>query len=229
MSAAGPEYCPVSMAATVLCERWNLLIIRELYVGARGFNDIHRGLPGLSRTLLSQRLRALQQSGLVESVAGNRGYRLTERGADLEDVLVAVGNWGVRWAFPEPADERLDPHLLMWRMRLGLRSEALPDQRVTVELIFEQGREQVRGWLVLDGEDSSVCTRDPMFDVDVHARAKSEVWYSVWYGHRGWSEVLEDGEMELSGRPALLRDFPTWFRRSDFAPRVAERRADASS
>ncbi|MFC5209222.1 winged helix-turn-helix transcriptional regulator [Pseudonocardia sulfidoxydans] len=217
------------MAAALLCERWNLLIIRELYVGARRFNDIHRGLPGLSRTLLSQRLRSLRQTGLVMAVAddgsGSEGYVLTDRGADLERVLMELGSWGVRWSFPEPSDEQLDPHLLMWRMRLGLRPRCLPDHRITAELIFEQNQDLVRGWLIIDGEGSSVCTRHPMFAVDIHARARSEVWYAVWYGQRSWSDALSSRDLSLSGEPDLVRAFPTWFERSGFADEVAARYA----
>lgn len=219
----------MSMAAAVLCERWNLLIIRELYIGSRGFNDIHRGLPGLSRTLLSQRLRSLRQAGLVMAVAddgsGSQGYMLTDRGADLERVLMEMGSWGVRWSFPEPTDEHLNPHLLMWRMRLGLRAARLPDRRVTAELIFDQSSEQARGWLIIDGAGSSVCTRHPMFAVDIHARARSEVWYAIWYGRRSWSDVFSSGDLTLSGEPDLVQAFPTWFERSDFADEVANRHA----
>ena len=219
------------MAASVLCERWNLLIVRELILGSRRFNDIHRGLPGLSRTLLSQRLRSLQQAGLVMTVAGDgsgsQGYTLTAQGADLEGVLMELGSWSVRWSFPEPGEQQLDPYLLLWRMRSGLQFENLPDRRVTIELIFDQGSEQVRGWLVLDGKDSSLCTRHPMFAVDIHARARSAVWHELWYGHRSWLEALDHGELELSGKSALLRAFPTWFKGSAFASQVADRRAAA--
>ena len=139
--AHAPEYCPVSIGVAVVSERWNLLILRELLAGPRGFNDIHRGLPGLSRTLLSQRLRTLQHSELVAPVAddgsGTAGYQLTPMGADLRGVLAELGAWSVRWCFPEPSDDQLDPHLLLWRMRQGLVADTLPARRVVVEFVFE--------------------------------------------------------------------------------------------
>jgi DNA-binding HxlR family transcriptional regulator len=222
------EYCPVSLATEVVGERWTLLILRELFSGSRGFNDIHRGLPGLSRTLLSQRLRTLGHQGLIESVAGDgsgsQGYRLTAKGAALRPVLIGLGEWSVQWCFPAPTDEQLDPQLVLWRLRSGLVQENLPDRRVAVELTVDQERGPVRGWLVLDGEHSSYCTRDPLFPVDVHAGASSRVWHELWFGHRGWRAAREAGDLELSGEAELLSAFPTWFRRSEFADQVARRR-----
>ncbi|HZZ50690.1 MAG TPA: helix-turn-helix domain-containing protein [Pseudonocardia sp.] len=226
---AAPEYCPVSIAASVVCERWNLLILREMLAGARGFNEIHRGLPGLSRTLLSARLRTLQQAGLITTVAedgtGRQGYTLTPKGADLHGVVLALGTWSVRWSFPEPTDDQLDPNLLLWRMRSGIARDQLPDRRVTVELTFDQDPKPVLGWLVLSGDDSSVCTRHPLFDVDIHAHAPSRIWHELWYGHLGWRDAIEGGELKLTGEAELLAGFPTWFQLSPFAGNVAERTA----
>lgn len=223
-----PEYCPVAMGAEVVAERWNLLIIRELIVGARRFNDIHRGLPGLSRTLLSQRLRMLQRCGLVEPVPDDDpdgiGYRLTEAGTELRPVLEVLGAWAVRWRFPEPSDDQLDPHLLMWRMRSGLAHDRLPARRIVVEFSFENGR-TVRGWLIVDGAASSICARDPMFGVDVYASAPSRVWHEIWYGHRSMRESVRNGDVVLTGAKDLVAGFADWFHLSHFAEEVARRRS----
>jgi DNA-binding HxlR family transcriptional regulator len=231
--AGMPEYCPVSMGADVVAERWNLLIIRELLTGAQRFNDIHRGLPGLSRTLLSQRLRMLQRCGLVESLptggdSSCAGYRLTEGGSDLRAVLEALGTWAVRWRFPEPGDDQLNPQLLLWRMRCGVAQERLPARRVVIEIGFEADRSE-RGWLILDGDDSSLCTRDPMFDVDVYANASSRVWHEIWYGHRSLRESIGNREVLLSGDEDLVADFADWFLRSRFAGEVEAQRSAESA
>jgi DNA-binding HxlR family transcriptional regulator len=219
-----PEYCPVSMSAELLTERWNLLIIRELLSGADRFNDIHRGLPGLSRTLLSQRLRQLRRAGLVTVAEpgepGAGGYRLTEAGAALQTVLEALGSWAVRWRFPRPAEGQLNPHLLLWRMRSGLVLDRLPTGRTIVQLTFD-GAKAHHGWLVLDGANSSVCARDPLFDVDLYASASSEVWHEWWFGHRSMRGSIHSGEVVLSGRSELADQFPGWFRLSPFAEEVA--------
>jgi DNA-binding HxlR family transcriptional regulator len=225
-SVGAVEYCPVSMAASVVCERWNIHILREMLAGARGFNDIHRGLPGLSRTLLSHRLRTLQQAGVVATAAadgsGRQGYELTDKGADLRGLVMELGAWSVRWSFPEPTDDQLDPHLLLWRMQSGLVRENLPDRRVTVEVTFDQQPHPVLGWLVLCGDDSSACIRHPMFTVDVHARASSRIWHELWYGHRTWRQALATNDLVLTGDATLSADFPSWFTLSAFAGRVAE-------
>jgi DNA-binding HxlR family transcriptional regulator len=225
---AEPEYCPVSMGAAIVAERWNLLIIREILTGATRFNDIHRGLPGLSRTLLSQRLRVLQHNGLVEPVARGRpepgGYRLTPAGEDLRGVLTALGTWAVRWQFPEPRDNQLNPHLLLWRMRSGLARDRLPAQRVVIEFSFED-RQTEHGWLILDGDDSSICARSPMFEVDVYAAASSRRWHEIWFGHRSLRESISNGDVVLTGRNELTRQFADWFSRSPFADQVAAHRS----
>jgi DNA-binding HxlR family transcriptional regulator len=228
MMVVSPEYCPVSMGAEVVAERWNLLIVRELLTGAQRFNDIHRGLPGLSRTLLSQRLRMLQRCGLVESRATGDapggGYRLTEAGADLQGVLEALGEWAVRWRFPEPKDDQLNPHLLLWRMQSGLRREHLPARRIVIEFSFDNSQ-PAHGWLVLTGEDSSVCARDPLFEVDIYANASSHVWHEIWFGHRSLRESISNGDVVLTGQKDLIVRFADWFQLSHFAGEVAARRS----
>lgn len=230
--AATPEYCPVSMGADIVAERWNLLIIREILSGASRFTDIHRGLPGLSRTLLSQRLRLLQRAGLVEHIAagsaGSTGYRLTAAGADLRGVLAALGTWAVRWQFPDPADDQLNPHLLLWRMRSGLIHDRLPAQRIVIEFCFEDERPE-HGWLVVQGREASICTRSPLFEVDVYATATSRMWHQIWFGHRSLRESIGDGDVVLSGRKQLTGQFANWFRLSEFAGEVAARDAARSA
>jgi len=213
------------MGAEIIAEPWNLLIIREMIVGADRFNEIHRGLPGISRTMLSKRLRRLEHYGLVEprsEPGAQAGYRLTEAGADLWDVLEALGSWSVRWRFPRPRHDQLNPALLLWRMRSGLVYDRLPKRRVVIELLFDGDRPE-RGWLLLDGGDSSACIRNPMFDVDVYATAQSTVWHEIWYGHRSLSESIRHGEVELTGDRSLVSQFADWFRLSYFAPQVRRR------
>jgi DNA-binding HxlR family transcriptional regulator len=214
------------MGTEVIAERWNLLIIRELLTGAQRFNDIHRGLPGLSRTLLSQRLRALQRYGLVEPLPTDGpsgcGYQLTGAGEDLRTVIDALALWAVRWRFPEPADEQLNPHLLLWRMRTGLAHARLPPRRVVIEFDFEGDRPE-RGWLILDGDDSSACLRDPLFGTDLYARATSRVWHEIWYGRRSIHQSIRNGDVVLNGERELLTQFVHWFQLSHFAPDIASR------
>lgn len=223
------------MGAEILAGRWNILIIRELLMGNQRFNDIHRGLPGLSRTLLSQRLRFLQHHGLIEPLAKSDpgtgtggGYRLTEAGAELDCVLKALGCWAVRWRFPEPRDDQLNPHLLLWRMRSSLVPECLPGRRIVVEFVFEDRRIE-RGWLIVNGEDSSVCIQDPMLGIDLYARGPSRLWHEIFNGHRLLTESIDDGQIVVCGENDLTTQFPTWIEPTYFAEYVrAQHAADQS-
>jgi DNA-binding HxlR family transcriptional regulator len=89
----------VARALDLIGERWSLLVVRELLLGPKRFGDLARGLPSVSPNVLSQRLRGLEQVGVVRRCsigppAGIRAYELTERGHELEPVLLALGRWG---------------------------------------------------------------------------------------------------------------------------------------
>jgi DNA-binding HxlR family transcriptional regulator len=218
------------MGADIVGERWSLLIVREMLTGADRFNDIHRGLPNISRTLLSKRLQTLQHAGLVERTEDAEGqirYHVTDAGADLRPVLEALGAWTVRWRFPEPREDQLNAHLLLWRMRAGLVHEALPKRRVVIEFLFD-GKPAEYGWLILDGENSSICARPPAFDVDLYARASSKTWHEAWHGHQSVDEAIRNKDIELLGDVDLAAQFPRWFGLSRFVSQVAELH-DASS
>lgn len=152
----------MSIGAKLVGDRWSLLIVRELLVGASRFNEIRRGLPGISRSLLSDRLRSLERQGLLEhrTDTASGSYCLTAAGQDLRDVLVALGTWTVRWRFPAPAATAPDSSMLLWRMFQGINVANLPPQRVTVQLNFADA-EPSRGWFILDGDASSLCMEPP--------------------------------------------------------------------
>lgn len=114
------QFCPVAMAAEIVCTRWTALVLRELLSGSTRFNDLRRGLPSMSPTLLSKRLKELEKAGVVEAVrAPNRGveYKLTEAGEELRPVVMSLGSWGQRWIESSISLKNLDPSLLMWDMR----------------------------------------------------------------------------------------------------------------
>ncbi len=131
------QFCPVAKAMELLDERWTLLIIRELMMGSQHFNALRRGVPRMSPALLSKRLQTLVRAGVVERWEdGNRvTYRLTESGKELEPIVVALGQWGIRW-ISELGDEDLDPHLLLWDIRRGIDTEAVPDGRTVIGFVF---------------------------------------------------------------------------------------------
>jgi DNA-binding HxlR family transcriptional regulator len=218
------QYCPVALASEVLADRWTPLIVRELVLGSRRFNDIDRGLPGISRTLLKQRLNHLERKGVLELVPVARGheYQLTPAGRDLEGVIMAIGEWAVRWMFTEPQPREVDAVTLTWWMSRRVNSDKLPGQRVTVEFEY-RGDDPTRIWLILDRQEASVCTDHPGFDSDVVVTTEPVNLMRVFSGIVSLAQATADGTIALTGPPRLIRALPTWFLWSPFAPAVRER------
>jgi DNA-binding HxlR family transcriptional regulator len=216
------QYCPISRAVEVLGERWSLLIVRDLLCGATRFNDLARGNPGLSRSLLAKRLRQLEHAGIVEHTAGR--YHLTAAGHDLRDVVFGLGEWGARWQFGEPREGELDPELLVWWIHDRLDFSVLPDRRVVLQLHFRG--DPRRYWIVKDPSGPSVCTHDPGFDVDAIVDADLSALYQVWLGRLDLRSALRQGSIELVGSSAVTRRLPEVFQLSPAAPLVVAARTD---
>jgi DNA-binding HxlR family transcriptional regulator len=213
------QYCPVSSAADVLGDRWTLLILREMVGGATRFNEIERCLPKVSRTLLTQRLRHLVGIGLLDAVPlpGGRGneYHLTAAGRDLEPVLMAMGEWAVRWIFGEPRPDELDATFVMFWMHRRVHVEQLPEGR-TVMRFDITGAERAVYWLVLQRDETSVCTADPGFETNVMVEADDLALHRVFAGKITWDEALKAGTISVKGPRSLTRQIPGWFAWSPF-------------
>jgi DNA-binding HxlR family transcriptional regulator len=224
----------MAMALELIGERWALLIIRDLLLGVSRFNDLARGLPGISRTLLAQRLRQLERDGVVARRVAADGratdYHLTPAGQELQPVVEALVAWGTRWAFDEPKPEHLDPVLLLWWMRSGVRRDRLPPRRVIVQFDFH-GARSLTMWLLLDPTDVSVCLTPPGGEVDVFVTADLATLYRVWVGRLSLAAALHANLVRLEGLPALTRVFPRWWGWSSAAatPRAAPVRAAGRS
>jgi len=218
------QYCPVAKAAEILGDRWTLLIVRDLIcLRARHFNDLVRGLPGISRSLLAQRLQHLERIGIIEREAGGKGrateYHLTVAGQELQQVIEALLNWGAQWAFGVPDKADLDPVLLLWWIRRGTHLDRLPPQRVVVQFDFH-GARTGSYWLLLEPSDVSVCLQNPGFDIDLLVTADIATFYQVWLGRLSFAESVRHKKVRLDGVPALMRAFPTWFAWSPAAKAV---------
>lgn len=217
------QYCPVTLASSVIGERWTPLIIRELVLGARRFNEIDRGLPGISRSLLKQRLDHLERSGVVDRVVAPHGheYHLTAAGRDLEGVVMALGEWAVHWMFSEPEPRQVDPVTLTWWMSRRVVAEALPAQRTVVQFDYT-GAAPMRIWLVIERRETSVCTDPPGFDADLVLSTDPVALMRVFSGILSYAEARSSGAIDLVGPPRLVRDLPHWFAWSPFAPAVRD-------
>ena len=221
------QYCPVSKTMELLDERWTLLVVRELVLGSERFNDLRRGLPRMSPTLLSRRLHQLERAGIVERrVTGNDvRYALTEAGQELRPVVEAVGMWGIRW-LGELSDTDLDPKLLLWDMHRNVDVDALPPGRTVAQFQFPDVPAGLRDWwLVLTSEETDMCDFDPGFGVAVTITSSLRTLTAVWRGDLDWPAALRSGSLEVHGPEALRRAVPAWFTLSAFAgvPRPASR------
>lgn len=209
------QYCPLARALELVGDRWTLLIIRDLLSGTKHFNDLERGLPGISRKLLSQRLQKLRLHGLIEkrfNSASRRSteYHLTEAGSSLFDIVVRLANWGSQWAFSEPTQEELDSGLLMLWMYRGVNLDQLPDERIVVEFNFFEA-EPANFWLVLNRQDVTLCLTDPGFGIDVLVTSSLATFYQLWQGVINYRAALNDYNVRVEGIPRLTRGFPNWF------------------
>ncbi len=213
------QYCPIARGAEIFAERWTPLIIRNLYLGCGKFSEILEGAPGLSRTLLSQRLKQLERIGVVESAPKPNGrghrYQLTSAGHELFAVCQSLGDWGARWL--EIAPEHLDPFVALWSMCNALRRDRLPDRRIVIRFDFTGRPRRERYWLLIERGDTEICKTSPALDEDLCITADAEAFVKWHAGHLTWGQAIRAGRIHLEGSSSLVRAFPTWNARSAFA------------
>lgn len=209
------QFCPVAKSLDVLGDRWTLLIVRDMLIGTTHFNDLERGLPGISRGLLAQRLKQLHQIGIIEKRLHESGrqtteYQLTQAGRELEGVIFALMVWGEAWAFAEPTPEELDPVLLMWWLRSDVQRDRLPPSRTVVQYDFRVGKKDYF-WLVMTTADVTLCLTDPGYEVDVLVTADLAAFYKLWWGRITYEQAVGEYGVMVEGSPQMIRDFPNWF------------------
>jgi DNA-binding HxlR family transcriptional regulator len=210
------------MAAEIICSRWTALVVRELLCGSTRFNDLRRGVPRMSPTLLSKRLKELEEAGVIvtrkTSQPGVVEYKLTEAGEELRSIVMSLGLWGQKWVESSLSLKNLDSSLLMWDMRRNLRPPAAQDRRATVRFDFpEQSTGRKTWWLVIEGKDVDLCAVDPGHPVDLHVRSSLRSMTSVWMGITTLNAEIAAGNIELSGDKAIARSMHQWLGLSVFA------------
>ncbi len=211
------QYCPIALGAEVFAERWTPIVLRNLMVGCERFGQILDGAPGLSRSVLSARLRRLERAGVVAgSGAGrDRRYRLTAAGRELGEVVLALGAWAARWV--EVVPERQDPYLMLWGLSRLIHPEALPHPRVVVRFDLVDGRAPDRYWIVAQPSGCEVCVTPPGFAEDGVVRTGTAALYHWHCGHLPLGRAERDGAMEVDGPPWLHRVLAGWGTLSPFA------------
>jgi len=215
------QFCTVARSAEVLCERWTPLVLRELLCGSRRFNDLHRGVPRMSSSLLAQRLRKLEEFGVVRRTPAGKvwEYSLTPAGEDLRPIVLALGHWGARWIGSRLRKEELDVGLLMWDVRRSVRLEACPAQPVIVQFRFRDARAGERQWwLVLEDGAADLCRDDPGRDVTIVVDATVRALTELWMGEHSPQEAIRSGGVRVEGTRRDVTGLWGWLGASAFAP-----------
>ena len=210
------------MAAELLCTRWTVVLLREMIAGSTRFNDLRRGVPKMSPTLLSQRLKELEAAGVIErrELRSERGlfeYRLTESGKDLQTVVEAMGFWGQRWVEASLSLKNLDPSLLMWDMRRNLDASPLPDRRTVIQFLYpELPTSKRRWWLVVERRgDVDLCSSDPGFEVDLYVSTDLRTMTAIWMGLTTVDKESE--KIQFNGARDIANKMQLWLGLSPFA------------
>ena len=211
------QFCPLAQAAQLLCERWTLLVVRELVAGSTRFSDLQRGVPLMSPTLLSARLKQLVAAGVVAR-SGSKGkyvYQLTEAGQELKPVVQLLGAWGHRWVRTSLVVDDLDASLLMWDMRRSVNPDAFPNHRVVVQFEYPDASEGARDWwLVSENGEIELCLNEPGGDVDVVVRSALATMTAVWTCQMAFTDAVMNGEIEVFGDDQLTARLSDWLQAS---------------
>lgn len=216
------QFCPVAQAAEVLTERWTLLVLRELLMGSTRFNELQRGVPRMSSSLLSKRLREMERSGLItrEPLQGERGnaYELTPAGEALGPLVVSLGTWSREWLKREISLEEADPALLMWDVQRSLRLDRLPEERVVTFFRYRDAEEGKRAWwLVAEQGNADLCLTDPGFPIDLQVDAEAQAMAEVWVGKLELGAAMRSRRVRVTGPDHLVRGLSDWLGFSTFA------------
>jgi DNA-binding HxlR family transcriptional regulator len=218
------QFCPVAMAAEILCTRWTMVLLRELVAGSTRFNELRRGVPRMSPALLSKRLKDLEAAGVVarSPLPGDPDlyeYRLTGAGQELRRVVAAVGEWGQRWVTTEASLGKLDVNLLMWDMRRNIDTKPMPARRSVIQVIYSDLSEARRNWwLIVDPEEGTdLCSVDPGFDVDLYLVTDLRTMTEIWMGYIPVVHAKADGRLVATGSRELDAKLQSWLGLSPFA------------
>lgn len=219
MEGSFGQFCPVAMGAEIFCARWTPLVLRELLSGSTKFNDIRRGVPRMSPTLLSKRLKELEKVGIIETRGpGKSDYVLTPAGEDLRPVVMSLGSWGQRWVDSKLSLRNLDPSLLMWDMRRNLDPKPLPPKRCTVLFHYPDLEGPRRfWWLVIENGAVDLCLVDPGHEIDLTVKSSLRVMTAIWMGYTTVKAEIEARRLDVDGDPVIARSFDRWLGLSPFA------------
>lgn len=222
------QFCPVAKATEVLGEKWTILVIRELLMGATRFNTLQRGLSMISPTILTKRLNALMEQGLVikKKIPGQKGYEYfpTESCKELVPIIKGLGDWGMKWARGNLRDSDYDVELLMLYLERSIRVDKLVGKETVIRFKFTDLRTAPDWWIVASDNKVDVCTKDPCKEVDVYFTSTVRAFVDVWMGLVPYRKAVRESQIKVIGPNAMTDNIFTWLNMSMFAdlPPAAE-------
>lgn len=214
------QFCPIAKASEVLGERWTNLIIRELGVGTDSFNDLRKGVPLMSPTLLSRRLKSLEEAGVIERLEtnGNVRYQLTKAGEELLPIIMQLGTWGHRWVRSDLTDDDLDPGLLIWDMHRNINTNFFTSARAVIKVEFSDMSPKKRfWWLVIRNGEVDVCLKDPGHEVDLVISSDLQTLTAVWIGDTTIMKAMREKFVTVTGSAHLRKNISAWLGCSYYA------------
>ncbi len=217
------QFCPIAKATEILGEKWTILIVREILIGASRFNEIQRGLGDISPALLTNRLKTLEANNMIvkRKIPGQRGFEYfpTEATQNLLPVLVSLGEWGLTWARHTLWEGDFDVEFLMTYLERSVDPEKLPGNETVVFFKFKdlaENQEQSDFWLLIEGSDIQLCLKDPGRDINVYFNCTVRTMHDVWMGDRTYKDAISAGDLIVEGEPGLTRNIRSWLRPSLF-------------
>ncbi len=206
------QFCPLAQAARILCERWTMIIVRELIAGSTRFSELQQGVPGISPSLLSTRLKELEQAGIIIRQGGKLAeYHLTQAGKELRPIVEYFGAWGHRWARSDLRDGDLSAGLLMWDIRRSVNPQVFPSNQIVVQFEFPDASAGNKDWwLISKAGQIDLCLDDPNLDVDILIRCSLKTMTAIWTCQSGFDDEVGNGEVEVLGDEALKPKLQSW-------------------
>ncbi|GLX79930.1 HxlR family transcriptional regulator [Thalassotalea insulae] len=220
------QFCPIAKASEVLGERWTHLIIRELHMGSNSFNDLRKGMPLISPTLLSTRLKSLEHHGIVlrKEQQSHVSYHLSEAGHELMPVIMQMGAWGHKWVRSDLSEKDLDPSMLMWDIHRNIDTSVFKHPRTVIQFVFTNFTSKFRNfWLVISNDDVDVCLKDQGYDVDLVISTKLKTLAEIWMGDTTLMKEMRAGHLKASGNDYLRQNMINWLGTNYYADIKAAR------
>lgn len=215
------QFCPVAKATEIVGEKWTVLILRELLLGSTRFSELQKALPRISPTLLSRRLKLLEQKGLLvkKSPPGQRSaeYRLTACGRELQPLIEHLAVWGMRWARGQMSDDELDVEFLMWDLQRRLDTDLFPGGETVLCFHFDELKKHRTWWMVAREGEVDLCTENPGREVDLYINTSVRTLVEIWHGDIKLDQAKRDDKLRVHGNAPLSRSMEQWLGISPFA------------